>query len=1213
MSRGRTRPSKTIPITDPATIALPLDPFEVMSQRWNLSKLDVFEEKWKVPDTDYISYIKTHMGTVFHPGPSAGERYWKSNEDEAYRNFALCRQMSPILSARSRQQTPTLGAGWHQEKLPRSNQQLLLRCDIKKAGEVTVKDQPVNTDDILTNKLLIDAETHRLVLVLIQSVPMLVKAAPVSESPHVAEFLRGESPPPDVPDLEMLPIFPYGERFGEPLRSVPGGPNKTGPPTVLETLSQLPDRILAPVVKDDEDDLAEEHLVVVDGWKAFRSSSPSIPGTPSLADSSSDVDELFLPSSPGSPFLAADQAYIEEYQIPRSKKIGGSMDDTALPREGGKLSDFLPALVRPSQGRRPRIVQSPRPLSSPPSSSPRTIITISMLGQPPTVPDASGNQVVGSDNNGERSSDDSITFAVKAIERVCGDCVGRGDPATLALQEKLDEGDGMLMDVPLMRPPNEHAKSDSAPTRLADLLAPVRSGHQGGMTGERGSLQSGTFVGCLKKVKGLQSLQIELSWIPFKYGKTVPTDEEAADVRNDPCPQLAKDIELAQDEIVSQLTALLDESKVFGSQPAIPEATASMNAWLSDDKEPPSEPMPTTFEECQVMILTRDDRRRLAGLPAKSGWSGSQYEDSDDEQVGLNGENGEMKVEPMQDDSPGDCGRPTKRVRFSDIVLGESPTPSSPIKPEVHEPDDSGVFMIEDDDTPIAERSTFCQLACDAEGFEGPNVDSHPFPDLQLNHPDNYSFDVTPEWLHQTLPLDSHALSNSAGSPSPSDCYLPAYYVRGERVIEAAPARPRQDQPAARDRRHVLPLLPALVGANRVAPAAVCPTVIPPHPETFGFAAPGHVSAGNCDVRATALEPWPSTMSARQPLAHFLSLCGKGSLSASCDGPPTSLAPTQTENSLGLEAQGIASPAHRPHEMPQELIDSRTLLLPAQWAPPNSVHRYMASMELLQRRGLVRALSSVCCVDLVEREYLGPTDKAAHLILDCETAVLFTTVELLPTRGDILAASLTQLSWRFSRLLVVFECYPSSWSHRSGPQPSGADIASAWSPPVVKAVNKLRREIGIAEGIQTKRVNSIVEYAFASTVEEAAIFSRAYGDAAAARDGISGEVWGTREWLAYEERDGEYDLSGVDGMNNFAASLLLSQISLEDFLEKSADDRLLDYGDLVGMERITQFNVDMARRMEAMQLPPSSPISGDASSSSNTVPYFRDSELDDIC
>ncbi len=39
-------------------------------------------------------------------------------------------------------------------------------------------------------------------------------------------------------------------------------------------------------------------------------------------------------------------------------------------------------------------------------------------------------------------------------------------------------------------------------------------------------------------------------------------------------------------------------------------------------------------------------------------------------------------------------------------------------------------------------------------------------------------------------------------------------------------------------------------------------------------------------------------------------------------------------------------------------------------------------------------------------------------------------------------------------------------------------------------------------------------------------------------------------------------------MNLFASCLLLSQESLEDFLEKMPQDRLLEYGTLVGVDRI---------------------------------------------
>ncbi|KAI0737042.1 hypothetical protein C8Q80DRAFT_1215050 [Daedaleopsis nitida] len=110
-------------------------------------------------------------------------------------------------------------------------------------------------------------------------------------------------------------------------------------------------------------------------------------------------------------------------------------------------------------------------------------------------------------------------------------------------------------------------------------------------------------------------------------------------------------------------------------------------------------------------------------------------------------------------------------------------------------------------------------------------------------------------------------------------------------------------------------------------------------------------------------------------------------------------------------------------------------------------------------------------------------------------------------------------------------------------------------------------------------------------------------------DATRGALWGERCWLTHEEHDGEYDLCGVEGMNLFAASLLLSQTTLEDLLEKHPDDRLLQYG-AGGVDRIMRFNAEVARRLELMQLPPSSPIYVDTSSSLNSVPYIGDSEMD---
>lgn len=262
-------------------------------------------------------------------------------------------------------------------------------------------------------------------------------------------------------------------------------------------------------------------------------------------------------------------------------------------------------------------------------------------------------------------------------------------------------------------------------------------------------------------------------------------------------------------------------------------------------------------------------------------------------------------------------------------------------------------------------------------------------------------------------------------------------------------------------------------------------------------------------------------MSARHSLGNFLAICGK-SLGAGSDLlERLDCAAEPVDSTLGT-AEALAAPSaplHQLKETPLELINDHTLILPAQHSSPKTGHRYMASMELIQKRALVRALALLCAVDLVERDHLGTDAENVHMILDCDTAVLFVSVETLPSCGHALMTSLTQLSWRFSRLLVVFECYPSSWSYKGGRDFANKHVASVWSPPVVKAVKKLRRDLSIADGIQTKRTSTDIVYAFAVTPEEAAAFARMYGDDAASRDGDADTSLGERAWLTLEERD----------------------------------------------------------------------------------------------
>lgn len=169
----------------------------------------------------------------------------------------------------------------------------------------------------------------------------------------------------------------------------------------------------------------------------------------------------------------------------------------------------------------------------------------------------------------------------------------------------------------------------------------------------------------------------------------------------------------------------------------------------------------------------------------------------------------------------------------------------------------------------------------------------------------------------------------------------------------------------------------------------------------------------------------------------------------------------------------------------------------------------MVSMDVVQKQGLLRFLPSPSCpIDLVERDTLVGVD----VIMDPQTAIIFTNLLILPSECAELASKISQQSWLYSRLLVIFEAYPSSYS-RSKDTCNVPSKLFAYSQPVLKASGKLRRDVGISEGCGTKRQAYLVQYAFADTVEEAAKFTRYFGDLAEASSEFRGDILGDRAWL----------------------------------------------------------------------------------------------------
>lgn len=624
---------------------------------------------------------------------------------------------------------------------------------------------------------------------------------------------------------------------------------------------------------------------------------------------------------------------------------------------------------------------------------------------------------------------------------------------------------------------------------------------------------------------------------PFTYGRTVPTDEQVADVANDPCPELTKCIDLPQDVIVSKLASLLDESMAFSSQPTLDNVSPSITSWLADrqlDDEDSRAPM---LDDDLGLILPMGDRCRLAGLPDHA-WEGEDTGSSDKEN-----EFDQGSFDPQH--SEHEHERPIKRVRFHGPTGHyDDPEDTTAAMPHLHSDDaradtcyepedrfalvpgpqsmdmpyvDSGIFLTKEilmpdhhDVEGEHSGSSFVQLASEAEGFDGPIGDGNLFPDMHsVFHYEDYAFNDPLQFnaFAQTHPVVTTPIvpdSRTFGDGWDHDDVTTQdpVTITDSFDTHTASGQPSDYAPsAALDERVTTDLTPQLV---RDIPTTANLTT----------------NTRDSGVSPSAVDARVSSFTARQSLVQFLTLCGK------ILAPRSDIAPVIEHFP---DTNGHGQPAYAPvsavrWNTPAELIDDRTLVLPEDYEPPHTAHRYMASMGMAQKRTLIRTLSSYCSVDCAIREHLGQGVDATdvQLILDCDTTVLFFSVEMLPSRGDDLCTLLARLSWQYTRLLVVLECYPSSWDYRGDKDSFDRPSASAWSPPVVKAVKILRRALSIAEGMQAKRVQTVVEYAFANSVEEAAALARVYGDAAEARDTTCGAVWGDRLWLT----DEEYDVSG---------------------------------------------------------------------------------------
>lgn len=539
-----------------------------------------------------------------------------------------------------------------------------------------------------------------------------------------------------------------------------------------------------------------------------------------------------------------------------------------------------------------------------------------------------------------------------------------------------------------------------------------------------------------------------------------------------------------QDE--QQLTELLHDTCLSGDDTDALATLPSQQPWLYED----TNASPSLSLDSEDFILTAAERRHILGWPEPSAPGEDQLASESSIQA---------ELEPN--------AHPSKRRRLdssTEVSKGELPRLDPYSDTYLDAAEDSGIYIPELQDTTGSSACLrgFSRISDQAQGFDGPRDDGDVFPDMDPIH-----FDA---WQSQ-----NPAQYDLAGDPV-YDALSGTGSDLGAGCVLDVTRRPVAHQESA-SLLHVPDFenAPHIGNEDELQPAPIQFTE-----DGFELQPEVYVPRTRDLARQDNILGAPS---ARQSLQEFMRMRSKAIL------PLSDVAAEPPISELAAEPTAI----NHTIVIPPDVLERHAFIPPDRHAAPRTLHCYLASLAFIQRRNLVRILASRnCAVHLVEREDLNGAD----LIIDPDTAVLFAPLRNLPTQCATLLNAIGQLSWRFLNILVVFETFPGD-SHTHAASPHETLTVNPFSPPAVKALQRLRRDLAIAEACYNKSAESVVAFAYPLTAAAAAETVRAYGDAAHARDSTAGALWRDRPWLELDEED----LVGfVPSTSNFCVRLMTS-------------------------------------------------------------------------
>ncbi|KAG1783349.1 hypothetical protein EV702DRAFT_958741 [Suillus placidus] len=1079
-----------VPLADPHALVLPPDPLDTLAR--SLKDLDLSFDERLATDGDTVRKLKSLLKTIVSEGRELrSDACWR--EEDHMCPLQIYRPMTPIITNRARKQTPKAGSNALRASLPRTQPALFEHIGVKSVVVAHIEESDVpNLEEVLNVRPTIETITRSYILSLFKS------ANPPAQSTetnvHVTSFLRANSPSLQIQRPLSPPLFPRS-------KASPGSLG-TGIANAKDIVGRL-NAVPAPVLAELEDDIDNVSMSIVDGWGTLTAKCVAVlpisspPSVSPLSSQDTEIDELWdaSPTPPGTPATSLFSARMDEVEIPRIYKPGHTLPHSLKPRGSNRCvlqSKYERSLTRSFQDRRKN------------SDQDQDLEDIDV----------------------EQGLDMALKHMYREVqeENIEG-CV---------LEERLDEKDVALMDVPHLPPPTAHLGSS---LRLTSMRALIRGGKMNANVQRHNTLEP---------VKGIKPLNLELSWRPFKFAPPIPTDESVSLVA-EPAPDDLVKLGYTDKASEAKIHGLLtDLETVFCHSANVPESKESKDKRGTGKfgLSPPRPPKPFLLEEGFELMLTKRERRLHAGLP--------EFEDPHEHRATY----GE------------DCHERQDEVKGGDETSLETDNddqPANPPRPVFH---DSGILdgipnVVDHSD--VADNNDPSHL----EAVYAPeDVD---YKDKE----DNSHYVLYPARRRCLRGLDQdYAIANYSRDICTEFAFFPLSFGSQSERVSRCPTEPGVLSDGDEER-SVLPdadsprKTQGISDKDQPANMSSFLRYFVPEVDTS--------TASPASKRRRLDDPKTTTIVTRGFLDDHLALRNKHV----AHDPPPSVTPPIISEPQALQLNSTSPP----RAAPPEILDTHTMCLPDVWNPPTASHCYLASMALIQKRALVRALQAPeCRVHLVERYVLGGAD----IVMDPDTAVLVVPLLALPSQVEGLADRISQASWRYTHILIILEAFPSANAFTAEISTNNIKLMPyAFSPPMLKAVKKLRRLLTIAEGCGTKSVGCEIQWAFANDVGEAALFVRTFGNLAqewAFNEGRNA-LWEDRGWLQVDEHEVmKRILQVVEGMNPFAAFVMLYQRSLQEIFDMSPESRAAEFSYLVGSQRTASLNAIIEQRTQEMDV-----------------------------